>query len=76
MALGTSLLAIVLGKAGYVANQIQNSEVITVIKHCFSTVPGILWIVTGATLMFYHLSKDEYAKLIIDIKLRKGVKNV
>lgn len=71
MALGTAVLAMFLGKAGYVANQVQNPKVISIIKHCFSTVPGILWIITGITLMFYQLNKDQYAKLIIDIKLRK-----
>ena len=44
MAIG-ALLAALLGKYGYVANQVQNPEVIAVMKHAFSTIPGILWIV-------------------------------
>ena len=74
MALGTAILTMVLGKAGYIANKIQNPKVISIIKHCFSTVPGILWIITEITLMFYQLNKDQYARLIIDIKLKKGRK--
>ena len=36
MAIGTALLAALLGKYGYVANQVQNPEVIAVMKHAFS----------------------------------------
>ena len=37
MALGTSLLAMVLGMCGYVAGGQQNSAVLAVIKHSFTT---------------------------------------
>ncbi len=41
MAIGTALLAALLGKYGYIANQTQNPEVIAIMKHAFSTIPGI-----------------------------------
>lgn len=71
MAIGTSLLAAVLGSCGYVANQQQNPVVLAVIKHSFTTVPGILWIVTAAVLFFYRLNKKSYNKIVKEIQERK-----
>ncbi|WMJ80534.1 MFS transporter [Clostridium sp. MB40-C1] len=72
MAIGTSLLAGAMGMCGYVANQQQNQEVIAVIKHSFTTVPGILWIVTAAVLFFYRLNKESYNKILSEINQKKG----
>ncbi len=53
MAIGTALLAGLLGKYGYVANQQQNSQVLSIMKHAFTTIPGnTLWIVTAIVLFF------------------------
>ena len=71
MAIGTSALAGILGRCGYVANQQQNSMVLAVIKHSFTTVPGILWVVTAVVLFFYRLNKKSYNKIIEEIKQRK-----
>lgn len=71
MAVGTSLLAGVLGAYGYAANQEQNSAVLAIIKHSFTTVPGILWIVTAAVLFFYRLNKKYYNKIVNEINERK-----
>lgn len=68
MAIGTSLLAVVMSKYGYVANQMQNQSVITVIKHAFTTVPGILWILTSIVLYFYKLDRASYNKILLEIK--------
>ena len=68
MAIGTALLAALLGKYGYVANQVQNPEVIAVMKHAFSTIPGILWIVTAVVLFFYRLNKKRYNEIVEDLK--------
>ena len=59
MAIGTALLAALLGKYGYVANQAQNSAVLSIMKHSFTTIPGILWIVTAVVLFFYRLNKKK-----------------
>lgn len=67
MALGTSLLALALGKAGYVAGEVQNAEVLSVMRHAFSTIPGVLWVATAACLMFYRLDKKTYNKIINDL---------
>ena len=72
MAIGTSLLAAVLEMCGYVANQPQNSAVISVIRHSFTTIPGILWIITAAVLLLYRLNKATYNKIVADIQERKG----
>lgn len=68
MAIGTALLAGLLGKFGYVANQAQNPEVLAVMKHCFSTIPGVLWIVTAIVLFFYRLNKKRYNEIVEDLK--------
>lgn len=71
MAIGTSLLAGVLGMCGYVANQQQNPVVLSVIRHSFTTVPGIMWIVTAAVLLLYRLNKQKYSQIIKEISERK-----
>ncbi|MGN0231641.1 MAG: MFS transporter [Muribaculaceae bacterium] len=71
MALGTSLLALALGTAGYVSNAAQNPEVLSIMKHCFSTIPGVLWIVTAVCLLFYRLNKSEYNNIVEQLKARK-----
>ena len=71
MAVGTAFLAALLGKYGYVANQTQNPEVISIMKHAFSTIPGILWIVTAIVLFFYRLNKKRYNEIVEDLKNSK-----
>ena len=71
MAVGTALLAALLGKYGYAANQTQNSAVIAIMKHAFSTIPGILWIVTAIVLFFYRLNKKRYNEIVEDLKRGK-----
>ena len=71
MALGTSLLALVMGWAGYEANVEQSETVKEVIHHAFSTVPGILWIITAGIMLFYRLGRKEYNKIIEELESRK-----
>lgn len=75
MAIGTAVLAGVLGAFGYVANQQQNETVLAVIKHSFTTVPGVLWIITAVVLYFYRLNKKAYNQIVEEIKERK-TKNI
>lgn len=72
MAIGTSVLAAVLGACGYAANVQQNDAVLAVMKHSFTTMPGILWIVTAVVLFFYRLNKKSYNKIVKVIQERKG----
>jgi len=55
---------------GYAANQEQNPLVLSVIKHSFTTVPGIFWIVTAAVLFFYRLNKRTYNQIVAEIQER------
>lgn len=71
MAVGTSLLAAILSICGYAANQEQNRAVLTVMKHGFTTIPGILWVVTAVVLFFYRLNKKSYNKIVEEINKRK-----
>ena len=70
MALGTSLLALVLGMQGYVSNAVQNEEVIAIMRHAFSTIPGGLWILTAVVLTFYKLNKRLYNRIVRIVKYR------
>ena len=71
MAVSTSLLAAVFGAFGYVANQQQNPQVLEAMHQAFTTIPGILWILTAFMLMFYKLDKKTYNKIVEEIKARK-----
>ena len=71
MAIGTSVLAVVLGGFSYMANQQQNTAVLAVMKHSFTTIPGVLWIVTAGVLYFYRLNRKAYHKIVQEIQERK-----
>ena len=71
MALGTSLLAIVLGSAGYVSNAGQNPEVLSIMHHAFSTIPGVLWIITAGCLCLYRLNKKQYNQIMTELENKK-----
>ena len=71
MALGTSLLAIALGNAGYVSNVAQNEEVLGIMHHAFSTIPGALWILTAVCLCFYKLNKKTYNCIVKELEEKK-----
>lgn len=68
MAIGTALLAGLLGKYGYIANQTQNATVLSIMKHAFTTIPGALWIVTAVVLFFYRLNKKRYNEIVEELK--------
>lgn len=71
MAIGTSVLAAVLGACGYVANVKQNAMTLAVMKHAFTTIPGMLWILTAVVLFFYRLNRKAYNKIVKEIQDRK-----
>lgn len=71
MALGSSLVALVLGQCGYVANQPQNESVLTAMKLFFSIVPGILWFVMAFVYIFYRLDKKKYTRILEELKSRQ-----
>ena len=35
----------------------KNAAVLSIMKHAFTTIPGVLWIVTAVVLFFYRLNK-------------------
>ena len=72
MAIGTSVLAGVLGNLGFVANQPQNMAEQSAIHHAFSTIPGVLWIVTAVVLFFYQINKNSYNRIIAELGAKKG----
>ncbi len=74
MALGTSLLALALGAGGYISNAAQNETVLSIMRHAFSTIPGILWVVTAVALFFYKLNKRNYNRIVGVIRHRASKK--
>lgn len=74
MALGTSLLALGLDAAGYVSNGEQNEEVIGIMRHCFSTIPGVLWLLTALCLLFYNLNKRKYNQIVSELAVKEATK--
>lgn len=71
MAIGTSLLAGILSTLDFIPNQSQNPAVISAIHHAFSTIPGILWIITAVVLFFYQINKRSYNKMVKELELKK-----
>lgn len=71
MALGTSLLALVMGWAGYEPNVEQTDTVKEVMHHAFSTVPGILWVITAGIMLFYRLGRKEYNQIVKELGNRR-----
>lgn len=74
MALGTSLLALALGMAGYESNVAQNEQVLSIMRHAFSTIPGVLWVVTAGALFFYRLNRKTYNRIVGIIRHRASKK--
>ena len=77
MALGTAGLAGALALAGYVEPAakdvavVQNETVVTIMRHAFSTIPGVLWLVTAAGLLLYRIDKKTYEKVVSELEERK-----
>ena len=44
---------------------------VSIMKHAFTTIPGILWIVTAVVLFFYRLNKKRYNEIVEDLKQGK-----
>ena len=51
-------------KYGYVANQVQNEQIINIMKYAFTIVPGMLWLCTAIVLFFYRLNKKRYNEIV------------
>ena len=72
MALGTAMFALALDSAGYVAGAEQNADVIAIMRHTFSTIPGALWVLTAFCLCFYKLHRHVYNKIVDELKVIKS----
>lgn len=75
MAIGTALLSATLSELGFVANGVQNSAVQATMHHSFSTIPGVLWIITAVVLFFYQINKKSYNKIITELNSKKEQNN-
>ena len=64
MAIGSALVAQVLGMMGYVANQQQNPVVLSAMRLFFSLIPGVIWFVMAMAYLFYRLDKKKYEKIL------------
>lgn len=75
MAIGTALLSATLSGLSFVANGVQNSAVQATMHHSFSTIPGVLWIITAVVLFFYQINKKSYNKIITELNSKKEQNN-
>ena len=67
--LGNSLRRILLSSLpGTAATSIK----IAGIQHEFSTIPGVLWLLTAAVLFFYQINKNSYNRIIAELGAKKG----
>lgn len=71
MAIGTAALAGVLDALGFQANQVQSAAVQSVMHHTFSTIPGVLWLITAVVLFFYQIDKKSYNRIIEELSAKK-----
>lgn len=44
-----------------------------IIKHGFTTIPGVLWVITAAVLFFYRLNRRAYKPIVREIRERETV---
>lgn len=71
MAIGTAALAGALGALNFVPNAAQNPAVQSAMHHAFSTIPGVLWLITAVVLFFYRINKNSYNKMVSDLQEKK-----
>lgn len=71
MAIGTATLAGVLGALNFAPNQAQNLAVQSAMHHAFSTIPGVLWMITAVVLFFYRINKRSYNKIVEELNEKK-----
>ena len=48
--------------------QVEDTIVLSIMKHAFTTIPGVLWIVTAVVLFFYRLNKKRYNEIVEELK--------
>ena len=83
MALGTAGLALWFGLTGFDSDAATQAGLkgltydapaasIDVMHHVFSTIPGVLWILTGIFLLFYKLDKKTYNNILGELDERHG----
>ena len=60
------------GSGSLVSNAMQNPEVLSIMHHAFSTIPGVLWIITAGCLCFYKLNKKQYKQIMTDLENKKN----
>lgn len=71
MAIGTSVLAACLGVFGFEPNVAQNQDVQAVMHHAFSTVPGVLWLITAGVLWCYTINKKSFSRILMELVNRR-----
>lgn len=71
MAIGTATLAGAPGAMEFASNQAQNIQVQNAIHYAFSSIPGVLWIITAVVLYFYQINKAYYNRIIDELRKKR-----
>ncbi|WP_354623824.1 glycoside-pentoside-hexuronide (GPH):cation symporter [Psychromonas sp. MME2] len=79
IAIGGASVGWILAYSGYVGGaEMQTPEVVNVINLLFTVIPGVMFAVLAAIMMFYTLDNDKLAKikalLVLDAKEKEGMK--
>ena len=69
-AIGPAIGGYMLGAAGYVANAEQTDEVLNIIVHMMSTIPGIGSVIAGAAILIYRIDDKLLAKVTRELKAK------
>jgi Na+/melibiose symporter-like transporter len=70
MAVCTAVIGWVLAAYGYVANNVQNENVLNAINYTMNLVVGVILIVGAIALYFYNLDKKTYAEILSEVEQR------
>lgn len=72
IAVGTSLVPLVLAITGYVPNVAQSSQVITGIMACMYYVPAVLAFIAGVAFLSYKLNNKQVEEIVSILQERRA----
>ena len=71
LAVGGSMVGVLLSYYGYVANVEQSETSSHGILLMFSVIPGVLTILSGIALFWYKLDDDQVDKIAVELEARR-----
>ena len=72
IAVGVSLVPLILGIAGYVPNVEQTPQVITAIMTCMYYMPAVLALIAGVAFLGYKLDNKQMKEIVKVLQERRA----